>query len=44
MYYIINIPGFLQVIDYARLFEEQSKVAGNDPTKAVAHAGARRRK
>jgi hypothetical protein len=25
MYYIINIPGFLQVIDYARLFEVQSK-------------------
>lgn len=25
MYYIINIPGFIQVIDYAKLFEEQSK-------------------
>jgi len=25
MYYIINIPCFIQVIDYARLFEEQSK-------------------
>ena len=25
MYYIVNIPGFLQVIDYNRLFEEQAK-------------------
>ena len=25
MYYIINIPCFIQVIDYARLFEEQYK-------------------
>ena len=44
MYYIVNIPGFLQVIDYARLFEEQSKMEGNDPTKAIARAGARRKK
>ena len=29
MYYIINIPGFIQVIDYARLFEEQSKKVNN---------------
>ena len=43
MYYIVTIPGFLQVIDYARLFEEQSKVT-NDPTKAIARAGARRKK
>jgi hypothetical protein len=35
MYYIINIPGFLQVIDYAKIFEEQSNQVNHLGTKSM---------
>jgi hypothetical protein len=40
MYYIINIPGFIQVIDYAKLFEEQSKQVSH-LDKAIAKCAKR---